>query len=65
MCAICNRRFVEGHEQEDLDWVGCEYEMCGKWFHGVCVGMTHEEVQKMNEEGRTWFCSGECKKEHS
>lgn len=40
MCAECNKHFVEGHQDKDMDWIGCEYEGCNKWYHIYCRGIS-------------------------
>ena len=42
-CFSCGNHFVKGKENQDMTWIGCEYQDCGKWYHSFCIGMTNEQ----------------------
>ena len=42
-CGQCGNHFVLGKENQDMTWIGCENQDCGKWYHSHCVGMNNEQ----------------------
>ena len=46
---------------EDMEWIGCGYDPCSKWYHIICVNITKEQYQLINSRDEDWFCSEDCK----
>lgn len=46
-------------------WIQCEYQGCGKWYHTHCIPMSHEEYERINNNGEEWYCSELCRREHN
>ena len=66
ICAICQKHYnwIEGKEMEEMTWIQCSHEPCGKWYHVHCVGMSEEEYQKNERDNLDWFCKDQCKQDN-
>ena len=42
-CEQCGFHFVQAMLDHDMEWIGCEYENCGKWYHIYCMNVTFAE----------------------
>lgn len=65
-CAHCGNRHAPHNDNDgaDMQWIGCENEDCGKWYHQVCVGISEEEYSKIMNENKDWFCTPACETSH-
>ncbi|CAC5363772.1 ING4 [Mytilus coruscus] len=47
----------------DEGMISCDNKKCnkGKWFHFSCMGMTEQEAEDLEDEGRMWFCCEGCR----
>ena len=42
-CEVCDLRVCPiGRRRKTADWLGCD--LCGKWFHCMCVGVSHKSL---------------------
>lgn len=64
ICSICNSHYIKDRN-DDIFWVQCEYEECGKWYHTHCIPMSTEEYNRIGANLEEWFCQDFCKKEHN
>jgi hypothetical protein len=40
VCAKCHFHYVQDMLDHDMEWIGCEYEGCGQWYHIYCMNVT-------------------------
>ena len=45
---------------EELSWIGCSNDACGKWFHQFCVKISDEDYVNFTNNDQEWFCD-QCK----
>ena len=57
-CEMCGKHYVEHMLNQDMIWIGCEYEPCSKWYHIFCKGITPDQYETIKDN--EWFCSNEC-----
>ncbi|KAH0559239.1 hypothetical protein GP486_004246 [Trichoglossum hirsutum] len=50
LCVMCGRNVYPGLRA--VNWLGCDGEYCGRWFHVPCLGPI--EIPKSYEK---WYCS--------
>ena len=63
ICEKCHRRYIENQLDQELQWIGCDYALCGKWYHVECMltAIQHEKLQAQGDDYE-WHCSETCAK---
>ena len=54
---ICRQTGVENSPYlptSGINWVQCDGDNCGRWFHMHCVGLLDSEIEKVRQ--RKWIC---------
>ena len=58
-CALYSKgncKFGSKRNKKNANWIQCEIETCGKWYHQDCVGVSFKSAK--DEEDYTFMCKG-------